>query len=134
MNAILKIIEGRKLYTHLILFRLYIDTQGRTNESFRGNWMKELEVLFVGDFNKEMTRTAHQYLYSEGFTKYSNSQTLTPSGRGYIENWAREFSTIDESDKQILEQKLPTKVFEYLGIIADSYSVGTLVSQLVNQF
>lgn len=132
MNTIIKLLDQREQYNYLILSRLHIETRGRTNEAFNGNWRKELKELYGENYDEEMLRTSHQYLFSEGYTKYSGSQALTVLGRDYIESWAKDFYLIETTDREILKKELPKKVFDYLGIASNSYTVATFISQLAN--
>lgn len=123
MNQVLKLIQERELYVHLILFKVYLNTKGRTDKVYSGNLTKELTSLFESEFNREYFDTALQYLFTEGYTKYTSAQTLTVEGRRYFEQWIQEFAKLDESEKKLLNEKLPSKIKDFLGITKDAIVV-----------
>ncbi|MBQ4818604.1 hypothetical protein [Aquimarina sp. MMG016] len=130
MNAILEIIETRNLYSHLILFKLYLDSKGRINDIYNGNLDSEISELLGDEFSKEYLYNAKQWLNSKGYTKYIGSRALSEYGRDYLESWILNFEKLESKDKEILKEKLPEKVFKYFGIAADAYTVGTFIQTL----
>ncbi len=51
MNQILKLINTRELYVHLIMFKVYIDTKGQTSKSYNGYLQTEIKELFGDEFD-----------------------------------------------------------------------------------
>ncbi|WP_299183709.1 hypothetical protein [uncultured Aquimarina sp.] len=127
MNAILQIIEKRKIYTHLILFKLYIDSNGRTNQNYSGSLQSEIRVLLEDEFNLEDFNSATQWLNSKNYTRFIGATGLIDNGRDYIESWVMNFENLNQEEKEVLKEKLPEKVFHFLGIAADAYTVGTFI-------
>ena len=75
MNEVLKLLNTREIYTHTILFKVYLETRGNTSVAFRGNLQLEVKELFEDDYNYDDYSTALNYLYTEGYTKYYSAQT-----------------------------------------------------------
>lgn len=123
MNEILKILEERELYSHLILMKVYLATNGRTNETFGGNLQKEFKELFGDEFDSSMFLTATQYLFSEGYVSNASATSLTTEGRTYFEGFVKNYQTITKEDKNLLLTKLPAKVTAFLGISANVVTV-----------
>lgn len=130
MNEILKLIEERELYVHLILLKVYLSTKGRTNDLFHGNLEKDFVELFESEFNKETFLTAKNFLYSEGYVTSSASVQLTVSGRRYLENFIRNYQFIDENDRQILISKLSKKVTSFLGLASNVVTISDFLMRL----
>ena len=130
MNEILRIIEKRELYIHIILFKIYIETEGRTDDLYGGELDKEIQTLLGENFNRNNLGTAKEYLMSEGLTKFSCRQ-LTTYGRNYIEEWARDFENLSESEKQELQQKLPTEVFDFFKLAEKAKTVLSFITQIL---
>jgi len=133
MNKILKIIEKRELYTHIILFKVYINTQGRTDEFYRGHLEKDIEELMGDQFDSDDYYTATQYLFSEGLTE-EGGFPITVSGRAYIENWANEFESLSESDREVLKKELQPKLFDFFGMAEKANTALSLIKSLVETF
>nr|WP_315163577.1 hypothetical protein [uncultured Flavobacterium sp.] len=119
MNEILKIIETRELYSHLILSKVYISTHGRTNESYSGNLTSDVKKLFGDEFDLGMYNTATNFLYSEGYFNYPSCTHLTLSGRRYFENFIKNYKTLKQTDIELLQYKLPERIVDFLGISAN---------------
>ncbi|WP_430907512.1 hypothetical protein [Maribacter sp. 2-571] len=130
MNEILRIIEKRDLYTHIILFKIYIENEGRTDNFYGGQLDKEIQSLLGENFNRNDLGTAKEYLMSQGLTKLSCKQ-LTTYGRSYIEDWARSFENLSESDKQELQQELPTEVFDFFKFAEKAKTVLSFITQIL---
>lgn len=111
MNEILRIIELRELYVYILLFKIYIETEGRIDD-FCNYLERDVQLLFGEQFIYDNYLTAQEYLISEGLTN-EDGDGLTPYGRKYIEIWARNFETLTEDEKSHLQTKLPPKVFEF---------------------
>jgi len=133
MNVILKIIEDRELYSHLILVKLFISTKGMTNEVYQGNMYRDMKALFGDEFDEEMYRVASQYLRSKDLVVGANIGRLTNYGRDYLENFARSYQNITPEENEILQKKLPEKIKSFLGISADIITVGNFL-QLILRF
>ncbi len=132
MEDILKIIEDRELYSHLILAKVYIGTKGKTNESFIGDIQKELKALFNSEFNIEMYRIALQYLYSENLVKYSNASMLTNEGRAYFESFIKNLQKANEEDIKLLNTHLPINVSKFLGLSSNIITVVDFLNKITN--
>lgn len=74
MNEFLRIIEKRNLYTHIILFKIYIENEGRTDVHYGGEIDREIKTLLGESFNRNDLATAKEYLMSESLTTYSCRQ------------------------------------------------------------
>ena len=98
MNEILKIIEERELYSHLILTKVFIGTNGRTNETYKGKLITDLKQLFGDEFNLVTFNTATNFLYSKGYFNYPSCTHLTVSGRDYFENFIKNFKIKNRGD------------------------------------
>jgi hypothetical protein len=120
MNEILKIIEERDLYAHLILTKIYLETKGQTNDVFRGDFNYDLESLFEDEFKNEMVIIARQYLYSEGYVEYPSAVNFTPSGRRYFENLIKSYQEITEEEAS------------FLGITANTVTIIDFFQKLIN--
>jgi hypothetical protein len=123
MNEILKIIEERDLYAHLILTKIYLETKGQTNDVFRGDYNYGLESLFEDEFNEEMVLIARNYLYSEGYVEYPSAVNLTIFGRRYFENLIKSYQNINEEEVELLKTKLPDKVVTFLGLTSNVVTI-----------
>ena len=134
MNQILKLINTRELYTHLIMFKVYLDTKGQTNKSYNGNLQKEVQNLFGDEFDYEDFSTALNYLFTEGYTKYYSAQTLTANGRRYFEDWIYDFIELTEEEKTKINENLPEKIKTYLGIAKDALVVIKNAKDLLEHF
>ncbi|WP_282117163.1 hypothetical protein [Cellulophaga baltica] len=130
MNQILKIVERRKLYIHLILFRVYIENEGRTDKGFHGNLQNEIQDLLNYEFKTEDYNTALEYLFSKGYTKYSNAECLTVEGRDYVENWASEFEILTVEEREELKSKLPERVVKFFKIMDKAHTVLSFIEKL----
>ncbi len=130
MNEILKLIEERELYVHLILSKVYLSTKGRTNEVFHGNLEKDFVELFESDFDKETFRTAKNFLYSEGYVTSPSSIQLTVSGRKYLENFIKNYQFIDENDREILISKLSKKVTSFFGLASNITTISDFLIRM----
>lgn len=132
MNEILKIIEERELYVHLILAKVYLSTKGKTNMSHNGDMYREMKELFGEEFDREMYSTAIQYLRSEDLAKGSDASHLTNYGRSYFEGFVKNYQTLEIEDKELLLKKLPKKVVEFFGFAANIITVKDFLSRLIN--
>lgn len=129
MNELLKIIEKRELYVHIMLFKIHIQTEGKTN-NFCSFLARDIKLLFGESFSLDDYQTAQQYLISEGLTGEDGDQ-LTPYGRRYIEDWARNFYTLSSEEKNILQEKLPKRVFDFFGFMEKTNTVMSFLNQLL---
>ncbi|MBU2995495.1 hypothetical protein KO500_03585 [Cellulophaga baltica] len=131
MNSILKLLETRDLYIHLILFKIYLQTSGRTkipiNESDLKNEIKE---IFDGDYSYQDYLTATQYLISENLVENS-FMGLTVKGRAYFENWIKEFENLSKEDQQKLNENLSPKISKFFELTDNIVKVGTFVTKLI---
>jgi len=134
MNDALIIIEKRSMYTHLILFRLFIEILGRTDKVARINHKLLLQGLLKEEFDKEMFDAARQYLNSENLVRSYDCLTLSVQGRAYIEDWLRYINKLCESDKRLISSKIPKKVTNFLGIMSNTITVSEQVSELLEKF
>jgi hypothetical protein len=130
MNEILKLIEERELYVHLILSKVYLSTKGRTNEVFQGNLEADFVHLFGSEFNLDTYRTAKNFLYSENYVAYPSAIQLTVYGRRYFEDFIRNYQDINESEKEILKTELPEKVVAFLGLASSVCTIGDFILTL----
>lgn len=130
MNEILRIIEKRELYVHIILFKVYIETEGRTDTFYGGNIRREIKELFGNEFNDSSLGIAKEFLMSENLATTSCRQ-LTTYGRSYIEDWAKEFETLNESEKGQLQEKLPIKIFDFFKFTEKTNNVLSFINQLI---
>lgn len=131
MNEILKIIETRDLYIHLILFKIYLSTKGRTDIFFQGNMIDDFKELLGEDFNREDFQLAEHYLRSEGLTQ-NWSKRLTRNGRDYFEDWIRNFENLSEEDQVRLQSELSPKMITFFGLAEKANTVLDIVSKLVS--
>ena len=123
MNQILKLINRRELYVHLIMFKIYLDTRGQTNQTYKGNLKSEIKELFGEEFEYDDYSTALNYIYTEGYSKFPSVVNLTSSGRSYFENWIYDFTELTEKEKTSINEKLPEKIKKYLGLTKDALVV-----------
>ena len=130
MNQILKLIETRNLYVHLILFKIYLDTQGRTDTLFSGNMRNEIKELLGVEYTNDRFRIAEQYLESEGITQHMGS-CFTNYGRSYFENWIENFVELSDMDKAKLDDVLPTKVFDFFKFTDKAKNIVSFINQLI---
>ncbi len=133
MNEILKILENRNLYTHLILFKIYLSTRGRTDTFFQGDMRKDFKELFGEEFSREDYQLAEHYLESEGLTQ-NFSKRLTNYGRDYFERWVTDFVNLNSEETQILETELPPKVFDFFGFTDKATKILDFVVKLKEVF
>ncbi|WKB82802.1 hypothetical protein QYR09_07135 [Cellulophaga lytica] len=122
MNEILKIIETRNLYAHLILFKIYLASKGRTDRGYSGNLRKDIQELFGENFKQEDFLIAEQYLNSKGYL-FQENYMFSDYGRDYFEDWIKNFLEIENKDIEVLESKLPGKIFNFFGIVEKGRSV-----------
>ena len=122
MNSILEIIDKRNLHMYLIMFKIYLDTRGKTDTGYSGNIEKELEELLEDEYNYDSFCDAKQYLISENLVADKNVSRLSVTGRRDFEDWINEFATLDHQSKINLTNNLPNKVTQYLGITKDAIS------------
>lgn len=135
MNEILKIIEERELYVHLILAKLYLTSYGRTDVHYNGNIFNEMKSLFDEEFNEDVYKAASDFLISENFVKnvkLDGIVSLTTYGRSYFEGFVKSYQTIDIEDKELLIKKLPKKVVEFFGFAANIITVKDFLSRIIN--
>ncbi len=130
MNKILKIIETRDLYIHLILFKIYLETRGKTDTPFGGDMRRDLKELFGKEYSHDKYRVAEQYLESEGFTKY-NASCYTECGRRYFEDWIRDFENLNQEEHNILQKELSPKMYEFFGLAEKAKTVLDVISKLI---
>jgi len=128
MNQILKLIEKREVYNHIILFKIYLETKGNTDSFYGGNLRKDIHTLIGDDFTNEDFHNAEQYLQSSGYLRSSMSSCLTVQGRDYFERWIKDFGALTNEDKELLNKKLSAKAIAFLGITKDvAVTVGSVV-------
>ena len=130
MNQILKLIETRNLYVHLILFKIYLDTQGRTDTPFSGDMRNEIKELLGDEYTHDKFRIAEQYLESEGITQHMGS-CFTNHGRSYFESWIENFMELNDADIDKLDEELPTKVFDFFNFTDKAKTVLSFINQLI---
>lgn len=135
MNEILKIIEERELYVHLILAKLYLKTYGRTDLHYNGDIFSEMKSLFDEEFNEDVYKAASDFLISENYVKnirLDGIVSLTTYGRSYFEDFVKKYQTLTEDDNELLIKKLPKKVVEFFGFAANIITVKDFLSRIIN--
>ncbi len=130
MNSILKLLETRDLYIHLMLFKIYLSSNGRTKFPYNGNLQKEMKELFASEYDIETYRIAEEYLISEGLVN-DIFLGLSVKGRTYFENWIKEFENLSKEDQENLNESLSPKISKFFELTDKVSKVATLVTKLV---
>ena len=85
MKTALDILETNNYYRHLILFKLYIEHNGVTNNHY-GNLRKDIKELLGDEFSMINYNAAINYLDNANYTK-SRGGSMTIYGVNYFENF-----------------------------------------------
>ncbi len=131
MNSILKLLETRNLYIHLMLFKIYLQSNGRTKNPINTSDLKnEIKEIFGDDYSHQDYLTAVEYLISENLVE-DIQMGLTIGGRTYFENWIKEFENLSKEDQENLNESLSPKVSKFFELTDKVSKVATLVTKLV---
>jgi len=131
MNNILKLLETRNLYIHLMLFKIYLQSNGRTKNPINTSDLKnEIKEIFGDDYSHQDYLTAVEYLISENLVE-DIQMGLTIGGRTYFENWIIEFENLSKEDQENLNESLSPKVSKFFELTDKVSKVATLVTKLV---
>ena len=131
MNLALKILNEKEFISHIILFKLYIDSKGRINKTYFGDIRKEIESLYdKNEFDIDIYNSSVSFLAMNKYTdRYSNCLKLR--GVDYFENWLRNFENLSEDDKILLKKKLPKKIFDFFDFATKTTTVASFIELIL---
>ncbi|SEC74404.1 hypothetical protein SAMN05192540_3970 [Maribacter dokdonensis] len=130
MNSILKLLEERSLYVHIILFKIYISHNGKIKMPPIGNLRQEVKALFGTSFSKDIYSASKEYLITSGYVE-DMFMGLSLMGRNYFENWIRNFESLSEEEREKLNTKLAPKMVDFFGLAGKANTVLDIVSNLL---
>lgn len=130
MNEALKILESNVLMRHIILFKLYIESQGEAMKQFF-NLKKSLEELYGNDFNNHLYNQNVRYLsVNKGYVD-NNGTSLTYQGIDYLEDWLKSFENLTEDETKNLNKELPKPIFDFFKFTKETTTVLSFVNQIL---
>ncbi|WP_338731986.1 hypothetical protein [Mangrovimonas cancribranchiae] len=130
MKDALKILEANQLMRHLILFKLYIESDGAAMKYFY-QLEKSIEDLYGDDFSRESFLNNKRYLdVNNGFID-RNATFLTYEGLDYLEKWLKSFGELNNEDKDLLNKKLPKPIFDFFKFSKETTTVLSFVNQVL---
>lgn len=130
MNAILKLLEERNLYIHIMLYKIYVSHGGMINYPPNGDLRKDIKDLMGDDFSSDNYRIAEEYLESEGYV-VDTFMGLTSFGRAYFENWIRNFENLNLDDRKELQKELSPKIYDFFGLAEKAKTLLDVISKLI---
>lgn len=130
MNAILKLLEERNLYVHIMLYKIYVSHNGMIHYPPDGNLREEIKTLLGEDFSNENYRIAEEYLESEGYV-VDTFMGLTSYGRTYFENWIRNFEDLNLEEREQLQKELSPKMYDFFGLAEKAKTILDVISKLI---
>ena len=131
MKEALKILESNNLYRHLILFKLYVESNGNTNYQLKFSLLtNDIKQLFGEDFNPDFYGFSRSYLVSKGYTNQSTT-TITHKGIDYFENWIQSFKNLTDEELESIEKSLPEPIFNFFKFTKGTTTVLGFINQIL---
>ena len=112
MNEALRILESNELMRHIILFKIYIESNGTPLKNIE--YRRSIEDLYGESFDRALLINSKNYLTIKGLISRTNH--LTYEGLDYFENWIKSFENLTEQETEILNKELPEPIFDFLSL------------------
>ncbi|MEP5256191.1 MAG: hypothetical protein ABJQ39_14105 [Winogradskyella arenosi] len=129
MSIALNILEANELMRHLILFKLYVDSEGKAMKHVN-NIKKPIMELYGSDFNNELFRDSIRYLHVNKEFLDRNATVLTYKGIDYFESWLKSFEKLTNDDTEELRRELSTPIFDFFNFTKNSTTVLSFLNQI----
>ncbi|MBU2938257.1 hypothetical protein KO494_01770 [Lacinutrix sp. C3R15] len=130
MNEALKILESNELIRHIVLFKLYIESQGEAMKQIYG-LKKSIKELYGNDFNDHIYNQNVRYLsVNKGYIG-NNASHLTYKGLEYLEGWLKSFEKLTEDETEKLNKELPQQIFDFFKFTKETTTVLSFVNQML---
>ncbi|REG89150.1 hypothetical protein [Winogradskyella sediminis] len=130
MSKALNILEANELMRHLILFKLYIESEGRAMKRV-DDIKKPIMELYGSDFNNELFRDSIRYLFinKKFVDRYANE--LTYEGVDYFESWLKSFENVTKEETDELKRELPQPIFDFFNFTKNSTTLLSFLNQIL---
>jgi len=129
MKTALDILETNNYYRHLILFKLYIELNGVTNEYY-DNLQKDIKNLLKDEFSLKNYNAAINYLDNSNYIK-NGGGSLTINGVNYFERFINDFSKLEIEDQNVLEKELPKEYFDFFKFTTKANTVLSFINNII---
>ncbi|MEY8869478.1 hypothetical protein AB9K24_08215 [Meridianimaribacter flavus] len=129
MKKALTLLEANELMRHIILFKLYVESEGSAMQHC--NIQKSIEELYASDFNKELFFVNKRYLNVNKNYIDRNASFLTYEGLDYFEQWLKSFEKLSSEEVLLLEKELPKPIFDFFKFSKETTTVLSFVNQIL---
>jgi hypothetical protein len=131
MDNALKILEKNQLYRHIILFKLYVDSNGIALKNVT-NIQEPIMELFGKKFENEAYYSNRKYLSKKGYIPPNNASHLTFEGIDYIEGFIKSFEQISDTEIKSLNKELPKPIFDFFKITSKSSDMISFINNIID--